>query len=150
MLSLYPIHHRPAKSIFDELRQNLDNFFVNENNWRFQVPQLGPEMVHTESDDRHTLSIDVPGFKEEEISITTEKNYLTVNGKRNNERPEAYEVIRQERGPLEFSHRRTLPTGINTLEVSASLSDGILRIVLPKEEQAKPRKINITTSSTEV
>jgi HSP20 family protein len=57
--------------------------------------------------------------------------------------PEGYTAHRRERGSTEFTRSFTLPVEINADRVEARLANGILHLVLPKTETAKPRQISI-------
>ncbi len=91
-----------------------------------------------------TFVFELPGLNRENVEITVENNVLTVAGERKFEvevNGETYHRI--ERGFGSFSRSFTLPTGIRTDKVDASFQEGILTVVLPKEEETKPRKITI-------
>ena len=147
MLSLYPLRQRPTRSLIHELRRNFDDLFIWENPWETEPHQLGPEMEQSETADAFILTAEAPGFKNEDINIVVEKNTLTIEGKRAKAVPTDYKLIREERPQMSFSHQRTLPSGVNNLEISASLKDGVLTVTIPKQEQAKPRKINVIAAS---
>ena len=149
MLNLYPIHRGPTRQLMTELRRNFDDFFLWENVAKFNAHPLSPRISSSETEDAFILTLDAPGFKTEDIDIRVEKNTITVQGKRENETPEDYKLLRQERPKMDFSHQELMPTGVKNLEVSATLTDGVLTITMPKQEETKPRKITVNAKEEE-
>lgn len=99
-----------------------------------------------ESKDSWYLEIAAPGIKEDQVSLSIAGNDLTVQI----QRPEVDETEmsgkywRQERFDQSSSISIALPNGINTKEISAELSNGVLVIRLPKTEVTEPKKIDVT------
>ena len=93
------------------------------------------------------LRMELPGFTEEDVSVDLNRSLLTIRGERSTEVPEGYTVHRQERGALRFAHSLTLPVRIEANEVTATLTDGVLELSLPKAAEEKPRKIQVRPAS---
>ena len=90
------------------------------------------------------LSIDLPGVRREDLKITLEKGLLTISGERKKASlPEGAAWIRSEAWDGRFVRSLQLPRHVKAEAVSAELKDGVLRLVLPKAEAAKPRQIEI-------
>jgi len=85
----------------------------------------------------------VPGLSKEEINVKIQGNYLEVSGVRKPDAPEGYSNHRTERGAVSFSRSFTLGADVDAAKVKASLENGILTLILPKSEAAKPKKIEI-------
>ena len=149
MLNLYPLHRRSNRHLMHELQRNFDELFLSQRTNYFAPHTLGPRTQQTETDDAYVLSLEAPGLTQGDLNITVEKDILSIEGKRENLAPEGYDVLRQERSSVNFAHQETLPQGINNLEVSATLKDGILTIRLPKEEAVKSRTIKIQANHTQ-
>lgn len=90
------------------------------------------------------VSADLPGIDIEKLDMSVmEGNQLTINGERPvTEIPNAV-WLRQERGAGSFTRVITLPTLVDANRVEATYESGVVRIVLPKAEAAKPRKITV-------
>ena len=97
-------------------------------------------------DDGESLVVkaEVPGIDPADLEINATVNALTIKGER--KRPSADDKAsfhRRERSYGTFSRSVNLPQEINSEKVQASYKHGVLEIMLPKAEEAKPRKIEI-------
>lgn len=86
------------------------------------------------SEKEFTLTIALPGFKKEEVQISTENNILKVYAKRNKK----IDWLKEE-----FSNSYQLEDNIDTEKITAKLEDGVLSIVLPFKEKTKLNTITI-------
>lgn len=94
--------------------------------------------------DSYVIEADLPGCKEDDLDITLTGNRLTVTGKRDESRREEGETYYSyERQSGSFSRAFTLPENVDANHISADLKDGVLSVVVPKTEAAKPRKISL-------
>lgn len=101
-------------------------------------------------EDEHNviLKIEVPGVDEKDIDVRVENNTLTVHGERkfeNEEKEENY--LRVERSYGSFTRSFTLPSTLDTANVTADYDDGVLKIKLAKRAEAKPKQIKINVGS---
>ena len=95
-----------------------------------------------ETDDEYHLEIDVPGVKRSDISIDLDGQDLMVSGEFSERRHEGHLRHSTRRtGRFEYSVR--LPHMVEADKVDAELKNGVLRISVPKAEQARQRKIQI-------
>jgi HSP20 family protein len=121
------------------LQDELDRLF--EAPLRAWAPALD---VH-EDKDGYTIRAELPGMKREEIEVSIHDGALVISGERQAEKvEEGTEVHRQERYFGKFSRALTLPTAVNGEKVKASYKDGVLTVVLPKAEEAKPKQITVS------
>lgn len=105
-----------------------------------------PKVNIVESPETFTINILAPGFKKEELTISNEKETLTVKGERSEtELQETERFTRREFRTGNFERSFTLPTTADIGQISAAHVDGVLSITIPRKEQAKPtvRKIDI-------
>jgi HSP20 family protein len=86
---------------------------------------------------------EVPGLKSENVEVSVVGSELTIKGQRPETKLDAGAFHRQERGVGSFTRALRLPYEIDASQVQAKLRDGVLLIVLPKHESAKPRKIQV-------
>lgn len=96
-----------------------------------------------ETDDAYLIKLDMPGVDENKIDITLEKNTLTINGYSNVERPEGYSLAAAEYRIGDYERSFRLTDKINQEDIEASYQDGVLKLNLPKAEEAKARKIQV-------
>ena len=110
------------------------------------VAEWAPAVDIEEHADKYVLHADVPGVDPATIEITLEKGVLTLSGSR--EKPveqKDVESRRIERITGRFLRRFTLPESVDADAVKASGKYGVLEIVIPKREAAKPRKITVNS-----
>lgn len=107
------------------------------------VTQAGPYTNLYDCGDHLEMQVEVPGIAREDLSIKVHGNYLEIGGSRKSAAPEGYTPQRVERGAINFTRSFTLPAEVNTAKAEAQLKNGILRLVLPKAEAAKPKQITI-------
>jgi HSP20 family protein len=104
-----------------------------------------PAMDLVETEENFVLRADLPGLSEGDVNIELEDNVLTISGERkaqHEERKEGY--YRVERAFGSFARSLTLPEGVDPERVNAHFDRGVLEVRIPKPEQKKPRKVNIS------
>ncbi len=95
--------------------------------------------------DKFVLYADIPGVDPTSIEVTLEKSVLTLAGSREQTvEQEGIERKRNERASGKFLRRFVLPDTADSDAVSASGKHGVLQVVIPKRQQAQPRKIAVT------
>ena len=104
-----------------------------------------PLKVH-EEDGKICVEAEVPGIKAEDIQISVVDRTLTLSGERRPEEVADVSFHRRERTYGSFHKAVSLPEDVNTEAVQAECKNGVLRIVIPKAEHAKPRKITVQTA----
>jgi HSP20 family protein len=103
-----------------------------------------PPVDILETENSISLQAEIPGVKEEDLTITLENNVLTISGERKfkeEEKKEEYHRIERRYG--KFTRSFTLPAGVNAEAVNAVFENGVLTITLPKLEAYKPKQITI-------
>ena len=101
-------------------------------------------------EDEHTitLKLEVPGIDEKDIDVRIENNTLTVHGERKIEKEEKEENYRRvERQYGSFTRSFTLPSSVDSGQVSARYDQGVLKINLAKKAEAKPKQIKVNVGS---
>jgi HSP20 family molecular chaperone IbpA len=104
-----------------------------------------PQSDIFETEENYYLVLDMPGVEENSIDITLEKNTLTINGYTDVERPEGYSLARAEYNIGDYERSFRLTDQIDRDKIEASYENGVLRLSLPKAEEAKARKIEVKT-----
>jgi HSP20 family protein len=103
-----------------------------------------PEFRTKNTDNTYELSVDLPGVPEKEVKLQVHNGVLTVSGARKVVVPEGYQAQRRERRGYEFSRSFTLPKDADSEQVTAAIKDGVLRVVVAKRAEVKPRQIPVT------
>jgi HSP20 family protein len=101
-------------------------------------------------EDEHniTLKLEVPGIEEKDIDVRIENTTLTVHGERKMEKEEKEENFRRvERQYGSFTRSFTLPSSVDTGQVSANYDKGVLKISMAKKAEAKPKQIKVNVGS---
>lgn len=97
--------------------------------------------------DHFVVRFDLPGVEASSIELTVEKNVLTVAAERQWQPSENQEVVASERPQGSFSRQLFLGDGLDPERVEASYDNGVLTVTVPVAEQAKPRKIQVSTGA---
>jgi HSP20 family protein len=104
-----------------------------------------PAVDILETEDKLVISADMPGLDREQVEITLENHVLTLRGERKFERDEERDNYhRIERTYGSFSRSFRLPNNVDTTAAKATFDNGILNIELPKSEETKPKKLEIS------
>jgi HSP20 family protein len=144
------IRWEPAREI-NSLQQEMNRLF----NTFFDAPSAGnagstarrwvPAMDLVETDDHFVLRADLPGLSSGDVELSLEDNVLTISGERKAEHEERREgYYRVERATGSFSRSLTLPEGVDGDAIAATFEHGVLEVRIPKPEQRKPRKLQIS------
>jgi HSP20 family protein len=112
-----------------------------------------PAVDISEDDKKVVLKLEVPGVEEKDLDVSVENHTLTVKGERKfeKEKPEAGEkdqnFLRVERRYGSFYRAFTLPNTVDTENVVASYTAGILKLELTKKPEAQPRQIKVNVAA---
>ena len=104
----------------------------------------GPALNMIEDDDRMYVEAELPGVAMEDLEITVADNTLTISGSRSLPTPDDATALRQERGDLVFGRSLGLPMQVEVDGVEARMTNGVLRITLPKASTSRTRRIAVT------
>ncbi|CAG8613914.1 3262_t:CDS:2 [Paraglomus brasilianum] len=99
--------------------------------------------VHEREKD-YLVSAELPGAKKDQISLDVRDNTLVISGetKKDQQYHEGNTHVRERRWG-QFTRSISLPNNINSGEISAKFTDGVLEVTIPKAEDAQPKKITI-------
>lgn len=107
---------------------------------------LQPAMDVVEQENAYKVSVDLPGFDASNIEVGIRGNFLVIAGERKAEKEKkGKEYHLSERISGSFERRVNLPADVDPVAVSASLKNGVLRILLPRRSgpQGASRKIDV-------
>lgn len=103
-----------------------------------------PEANIAETDKAVEVAMDLPGLKPEEVKVEVHEGQLWITGEKKEEKEEKGKTWhRVERRSGEFRRVLSLPTHVDAEKVDAQLSDGVLKVTLPKAAGAARRAIPV-------
>jgi HSP20 family protein len=140
--------NRRVMSMAEAIDRLFDDAFVMSGNGGFGA--AGPKVDVTENDDNIVVKADLPGFNPDNVDIRVEGNLLTLHGEYSEEKEEQKEGQYHVRERRQGTFHRTipLPTDVDADKAKAQFDNGVLNLTLPKHENAKPKRINITAKSS--
>lgn len=103
-----------------------------------------PSVDVAETENGYTFYAELPGLNKEDVDVTLENNVLTICGERKFEKDvnqENYHRIERSYGT--FSRSFSLPSNVRSEACNASFKGGVLKVEIPKAEEARPRRIEI-------
>ena len=101
-----------------------------------------PRYQVTRQPENWTVSIDLPGVPKDQVSVSHEKNLLTVEGRRGTS-PTGWKALHRELTDVDFRLVLRLHELADSERLSASMADGVLTLSVPVKESAKPRQIAV-------
>ena len=142
---------RDLDSLQSDMNRLFDRFFEGGRNANGgAVRRWIPPMDLVESEDHLVLRADLPGMKEDDVDIEIKDGVLTISGERRSEHEEKGEGFhRVERAFGRFSRSLSLPDGVDANKVAASFEDGVLEVKVPKPEETKPTRVQISGGEVE-
>jgi HSP20 family protein len=108
------------------------------------APAWAPPVDISERKDAYVLTVELPGVKVEDLEIAFQDGLLTIQGERpltQDSPDEQFHVLERRYGL--FRRSITLPLHVKADAIEASTEDGVLQVVVPKVEEAKPKRIEV-------
>lgn len=131
---------RSINRLFDDAVLKGDESLPAAVSWTFPVDIK-------ESAEQVVVRAEIPGLNSDDIKISLHDKQLTIQGERRQEKEEkGDQFIRVERSYGSFYRAFNVGVPVKADDIQASYKDGILEVVLPKEEKAKPKEIQIKLS----
>jgi HSP20 family protein len=97
-----------------------------------------------ESDQALTVILEMPGVDKENVDVSVENDILTIEGRIDYSKYEGLQPVYTEYNIGHYVRTFQISSKIEQGEISAELKDGVMTLVLPKAEKAKPRKIKVS------
>ena len=136
-------YNRPGRNLVGRQFSDIMDEFFNE-----AVATRGssftPDINISETDNKLSIEVEIPGMKKEAINIGVENGALTISGERNNRNEEEgrkYHRVETHYGTFERSFQ--LPDNVDTESIEATYADGILQIDITKKEEKVKKQIEI-------
>ncbi|MCA9803934.1 MAG: Hsp20/alpha crystallin family protein [Cyanobacteria bacterium HKST-UBA02] len=107
------------------------------------LPIFTPPVDIYQSENAFVVIAEMPGVDESSVDITLEKGILTIQGESHREVLEGYRLVRSEAPGGNYRRMFRLSEEVDLERADAVMKDGVLRLTLPKHENARPRKISV-------
>jgi len=125
-------------SVFHDFFKPWDKWFDTNGGSLTQMQLTIPAVNITEKQDRYEISLAAPGMKKDDFDIDVEGNMLTISAETEQQKEEKEQKhTRREFNYTSFSRSFTLPEGVVRDKIDATYENGLLRLMLPKTEEAK-------------
>ncbi len=136
---------RNARIIRSELNRVFEDMFGSQAEESESVGNLTPLVDIEENDRDFRLYAELPGMEKKDVKITFQGNNLCLSGQKNKvgDSPDS-KILRTEREYGTFSRTFTIPADVDAEKISAEFKNGVLCVVLPKAEEARPQEIRIS------
>jgi HSP20 family protein len=132
--------------LFDESFRGATTRGPSDEDWALGG-SWAPAVDILEHEGNIVLKAELPGVEPKDVDIRVENNVLSLRGERKFDtevKKESYHRVERAYGA--FSRSFTLPTTVDTEHIQAEFKDGVLRVTLPKREEAKPKQISISVA----
>ncbi len=140
---------RELRSLQDDMnRLFMSNLAQGDDREGFMSGAWSPSVDIFENEDKLFLEAELPGMNRDDIELSIENNVVTLKGERKFEKKaEGDNYHRVERSYGSFTRSFSLPHTVTSEGVNAEFNNGVLRVSLPKREETKARKIEISGES---
>jgi HSP20 family protein len=134
----------------DEVQNRLGSFFggsfnrLGNGDGGLKLAAWSPQVDITEDDKEYLVKADLPEIKKDEVKVTVENGVLSISGERKSEKEEKNKKYhRIERSYGGFERTFTMPEDADSAKMKAEFKEGVLRVHVPKNPVAQPKKIDI-------
>jgi len=139
---------RPFRELAS-MRRDLDRLwedFFGEREFPSAEFKWVPPVDVSETKDNVVVKVEVPGMEKKDIEISLTGDVLTIKGEKKQKTEEKDEnFLRIETRYGAFARAIRIPISVDAEKVKASYEQGVLKVVLPKKEEVKPKQIEIKT-----
>lgn len=135
---------RPFRDIQRTIDRIFDETFRNFGKSELFETSFVPVMDVYETENSINLEVELPGLDKNDIKVKVEGNILTISGEKKSEhekKDRSYRVVERSYGKFERSIM--LPDTVDTNKIKAKFEKGILKIELPKKEEAKEKVVDV-------
>ena len=131
---------------FDRIRKEMDRVWDSflEGRPMRRAGEWLPSIDVSETKSDLVIKAELPGMDSKDIDISLSNGFLTIKGEKNQEKEEKdenYHLIERSYGS--FTRSVQLPREVQSDKITASFKNGVLRVTLPKSEEAKKKEIKI-------
>ncbi len=134
---------------FTEMEELLDRYgrssrksVMRQDDKMFEVGDWMPSVDIEETDEAYIIKAELPGVEKDDVNVTIDNGLLTIRGEKHSNK-EDKKAHRTECVYGSFVRSFTLPQAVTAEGVEAEYNNGVLNLVIPKTEEAKPRQIEV-------
>jgi len=131
----------PLRDLAD-VREQMDRLFGDALTRPVDDPVWAPPVDVEEQEDAWVIEADLPGVKRDDVTVELHEGELAIHGEVK-EKERAGILRRRTRRTGQFDYRVALPGELDADAVEATMSDGVLRVRLPKPARSMPRRIQV-------
>lgn len=118
---------------------DVDRFFGTDWNFNNLFSRV-PAVNITENGNEFKIGVAIPGLKKEDVKIAVDNGILTISAEKEEQKEEKDErFTRKEFSYNSFSRSFSLPEAVKEEDIKAKFEDGMLKLTLPKKEEAKKK-----------
>ncbi len=138
---------RPLARFDPDFGEEMARFFdETRSRWggEGELTAWSPSINVYEENDRIVMEAELPGMKKDQIEVSVQDHMLTVSGERTEEKEiKEDDYYRHERRYGAFSRSISLPSPVDSKKIDASYKDGVLKLTIPKAEEAKAKRVEV-------
>jgi HSP20 family protein len=137
----------PLREMFDlqrSINQLFDDSVGKSSRDGIALSTWIPAVDVYEDENSFLIKAELPEVNKDDVKVNLHDNTLSISGERrfeNEQKRDGYHRVERSYG--EFYRSFTLPPNVNTDAINAQFKDGVLRLTLPKKEEAKPKQISV-------
>jgi HSP20 family protein len=136
---------RPFHRFEEEMQGLMEQFFGREAGWP-ALEGFTPSANLAETEGAFEVTLELPGLKPEEVNVEVKNGELWISGEKHEEQEEEGKTFhRVERRMGSFRRVFRLPVPIKEEAIEAKFENGVLKVAVPKSEEAKPKRITVKT-----
>jgi len=133
----------PFAGLCQEMSRFMGNPFLGFHRQSEVLSNWTPGVDVLEDSKNLYVVAELPGVKKEDIAISLEDDVLSITVERSDKDQKEEQIHRAERYFGRCERSITLPKPVTAAQVNATYKDGILKVTLPKTEEAQPRQIQV-------
>lgn len=139
------VHYKPV-NLFNQFNDEMNRHMsMTRENAANQEHEWTPAVDIREEENCYLITADIPGVNSKDIDITLEEGVLAIKGERKTETEVSEQGYRRrERIYGTFMRQFTLPDTVDSTNISAAASDGVLEVTIPKQAKPEPRRITVS------
>jgi HSP20 family protein len=136
------------ESLLERYNKSGRNALSNQSDTDLSFADWAPSVDIEEEEDSYKIKADLPGVDKKDIDVKMENGMLSIRGEKHTETEsgKGSKRHRTERFHGSFARSFTLPNSVQADKIDAAYKDGVLTLVIPKSEQARPKSIDIKVS----
>jgi HSP20 family protein len=141
-IALFGPLHRQIDRLFDDFARGFGPLAADS------TANVVPRIDVAERDKAIEISVELPGLERGDVEIALDDNVLTISGEKQvEENRDEKNVHVSERAYGAFYRAIELPSGVDPSTIEATMSNGVLKIMVPKPANAEPKKIEVKASN---